>query len=500
MAIASIADMSTETGVASVCLAEEPDGVGDQMPVIGRRTVLNVVAGVCLVVAMVLTASVLTLRGSADADEAACGGGLPAFPGAEGFGCATAGGRGGDVLAVTNLDDAGPGSFRAAMQTAGPRIVVFRVSGTVELRDQVVVNDPYVTVAGQTAPGGGFTLKAAEDNSSGLLEIRTHDVVVRFLRFRPGAPTSVSGENVDGVNIWKPDAHDVVIDHNSLSWAVDENASTWDDARDITFSWNIIAQGLRESTHPDGEHSKGLLVSGARTRNVSIHHNLFAHNTARNPQVSTDGPAQVVNNVVYNYGELAFQTSNPRGAPQVDLVGNYFEAGPDSDSDQYEVDAYPIDSPGEWSLWVHGNVGPHRTGDDAEADIVSPDDRELLVDNPGEDMPAITTTSAPDALTDVLAGAGARVPYLDPVDSRIIDDVRNQRGGMINDPAEVGGWPTLPSEKSPADTDSDGMPDDWETGHGLDPSADDSSEDANSDGYTNIEEYLNSLVADLVQH
>lgn len=468
------------------------------MPVVGRWLTAYVVAGGGLLAVIVVTASILMVRGS---EDAARGGALPAFPGAEGFGCGTVGGRGGVVVAVTNLDDAGPGSFRAAMQASGPRTVVFRVSGTAELKDQVVVDDPYVTVAGQTAPGGGFTLKAADENSSGLLDIRTHDVVVRFIRFRPGAPQSVSGENIDGVNIWKPEAHDVVIDHNSLSWAVDENASTWDDARDITFSWNIIAQGLRESTHPDGEHSKGLLVSGARARNVSVHHNLFAHNTARNPQVSTDGPAQVVNNVVYNYGDLAFQTSNPRGAPQVDVAGNYFEAGPDSDSDQYEIDAYPIEAAGEWSLWAEGNIGPHRTSDDdGEADSVSPDDRELLVDDPGDDLPAITTTSAAQALADVLAGAGARVPYLDPVDSRIIDDVRNQRGGMINDPAEVGGWPTLPSESPPADTDSDGMPDNWETGRRLDPSADDSAEDRDGDGYTNIEEYINSLVADLVHH
>jgi pectate lyase len=465
--------------------------------VIRRQVVAYAAVVVCILVATAVLASELMLRGSSEPEQTGCAAGLPAFPGAEGFGCATAGGRGGDVIAVTTLEDSGPGSFRAAMQADGRRIIVFRVSGTVELRDQVVVTNPYVTVAGQTAPGGGFTLKAADDNSSGLLDIRTHDVVVRFLRLRPGAPSSVSGENIDGLNIWKPEAHDVVIDHNSLSWAVDENASTWDDARDVTFSWNIIAQGLRESTHPDGEHSKGLLVSGGRTRNVSVHHNLFAHNTARNPQVSTDGPAQVVNNVVYNYGDSAFQTSNPRGAPHVDLVGNYFASGPDSDTDRHEVDAYPIEPSGDWSLWLEGNVGPHLTGYGEQADLVSPDDRGLLVNHPNENMPAVTTTSAQQALTDELAGAGARVPYLDPVDSRIIDDVRNRRGGMIDDPFEIGGWPTLPSEAPPADTDSDGMPDDWEEDRGLDASADDSSEDPDGDGYTNIEDYINGLVADL---
>lgn len=458
--------------------------------------------GLGLLVALAVGSVAGTIQGTQDAaeDEPACGGELPAFPGAEGFGCATPGGRNGVVLAVTNLDDAGPGSLRAALEAAGPRTVVFRVSGTIELREQVLVDDPYLTVAGQTAPGGGITLKAAADNSSGLLEIRAHDVVVRFLRFRPGAPPGLSGENLDGINIWKPDAHDVIIDHNSLSWAVDENASTWDDAHDITFSWNIIAQGLRWSTHPDGKHSKGLLVSGDRTRDISVHHNLFAHNVARNPQVSTDGVAQVVNNVIYNYGDSAFQSSNAHGAPRVHLVGNYFEAGPDSDPERYEIDAYPIDAAGEWSLRAEANVGPHGAdgGGGPQADLVSPEDRHLLDPGPAPRLPAITTTSASDALTDVLERAGARVPFLDPVDERVIEDVRNQRGGMINDPAEVGGWPSLPSEEPPADADSDGMPDGWETEHGSDPDADDSSEDPDGDGYTNIEEYINSLVEHLV--
>jgi len=466
------------------------------MPYVGQRLAACLL-GVSLLALLVGAGSILFVRAS---EQGPCGSGLPAFPGAEGFGCGAVGGRFGAVVTVTNLDDAGPGSFRAAMEESGRRTVVFRVSGTAELTEQVVVDDPYVTVAGQTAPGGGFTLKAAEGNTSGLLDIRTHDVVVRFLRFRPGAPRGASGENVDGVTIWKSDAHDVVIDHNSLSWAVDENASTWDDARDITFSWNIIAQGLRESTHPKGEHSKGLLVSGARVRNVTVHHNLFAHNTARNPQISTDGPAQVTNNVVYNYGDLAFQTSNPRGAPHVDVSGNYFRAGPDSDPDRYEIDVYAIEGAGDWSIWANGNIGPHRSGgDDAEADGVSPDGRNLLVDDSGDDLPALTTTSAAKALTDVLDGAGARVPYLDPVDRRIIEDVRQQRDGMINDPADVGGWPALPSEDPPSDADSDGMPDDWETARGLDLGADDSAEDRDGDGYTNIEEYINGLVADLVR-
>lgn len=398
------------------------------------------------------------------------------------------------MLGVTNLNDAGPGSLRAAMEASGPRFVVFRVSGIIDVQEQIVIDDPYLTVAGQTAPGGGITLRAGQDNTSGLVDISTHDVVIRFLRFRTGSPSSVSGENLDGVNIWRPTGHHVVIDHNSFSWAVDENVSIWDNARNITFSWNIIAQGLRESTHPEGEHSKGLLVSGDATGDISVHHNLFAHNTARNPQVSSPGRVQIINNVIYNYGDSALQTSNPYGAPQIDIVGNYFKAGPDSDPERYEIDAYPIDDVEGWRLHVKENVGPHGTAKGPQRHLVSPEDRSLVVDDPPRGLPAITTTSASRALTDVLTGAGARVPYLDRVDEQVIDDVRAKRGGMVNDEAELDGWPSLPSGQPPADSDSDGMPDTWEAEHRLNASVDDSSEDADGDGYTNIEEYVNYLV------
>jgi pectate lyase len=435
-----------------------------------------------------------TTSADAAAPAKACGGRLPAFPGAEGFGCATPGGRGGQVLTVTNLDDSGPGSLREALEASGKRVVVFAVSGTIDVREQIVIDDPYLTVAGQTAPGGGITLKAADDNASGLVDVSTHDVVIRFMRFRTGAPTSVEGDNLDGINIWRDDGHDVIIDHNSFSWAVDENASIWDNAHDITFSWNIIAQGLRESTHSDGEHSKGLLVSGDATEDISVHHNLFVHNTARNPQVTSPGRIQVVNNVIFNYGDSALQTSNPYGPPQVEIVGNYFKAGPDSDPDRYEIDAYPIEDAGEWHLHLRGNVGPHGSADGPQTDLVSPEDRGLIVEAAPLDLPAVTTTDAEQALEDVLMGAGARVPYLDPVDAQMIDDVHDERGGMINDVSEVGGWPDLPAEEPPADEDSDGMPDTWETAHDLDPGTDDSADDRDGDGYTNVEEYVNDLV------
>ena len=460
-----------------------------------RRWTALAAAGVLLVgLGLALN---LAARGGAHVNVPACGGALPAFPGAEGFGCGTPGGRGGRVMVVSNLDDFGPGSLREALESSGPRFVVFAVSGTIEVSEQIVIDDPYVTVAGQTAPGGGVTLRAAEGNTTGLVDIQTHDVVIRFLRFRVGAPEDVSGENLDGLNVWHKNGHDVVIDHNSFSWAVDENVSTWDDAKRVTFSWNVIGEGLRWATHPEGEHSKGLLVSGERVRDVSVHHNLFVHNIARNPQISAPGRVQVVNNVVYDYGDSALQTSNAHGAPKIDVVANYFKAGPDSDPDRYEVDGYPIREEGDWSVHVTGNVGPHGRTLGSQRDLVSPEDQDLVVADAPSGLPPITTTRAEEAYQDVLAKAGARVPYLDDVDARLIDDVRRGEGGMINDPEDVGGWPELPAGEPRPDRDGDGMPDEWEDENGLDPDSDDSAGDQDGDGYTNIEEYANALVASL---
>ena len=175
-------------------------------------------------------------------------------------------------------------------------------------------------------------------------------------------------------------------------------------------------------------------------------------------------------------------------------MGNYFKAGPDSDPERYEIDAYPIEDAGQWSLHLEGNVGPHGTADGPQTDLVSPEDRGLIVAAAPPNLPFVTTTSADQALEDVLMGAGARVPYLDPVDVQMIDDVHDGRGGMINNVSEVGGWPALPAEDPPADEDSDGMPDTWEASHDLESSTDDSSDDRDRDGYTNVEEYVNDLV------
>lgn len=418
---------------------------------------------------------------------------LPAFPGAEGFGTSTPGGRGGRVINVSNLNDAGPGSFRAAVKASGPRIIVFRVSGTITLKSDIDIEEPYVTIAGQTAPGGGITLRSHPCNGKGLLGVHTHDVVIRYLRFRPGPhPCYGTGSSSDGIVVYQDGVHDVVIDHSSVSWAVDENVSLWNDAHDITFSWNIISEGLAHSTHEDGEHSKGAHLSGERTYNISFHHNLLAHNNDRNPQPTNPGVTDIRNNVVYNYGEHAALASNAHGQPRFNFVGNYFKPGPDSDRSEYELDVYE-GTPTGWAFYVKGNIGPHRESEDApEEDTVDPDGRSSMVPVPF-DTPPVTTTSAARALQDVLAGAGASCPHRDVVDRRVVADVRSGTGGIIDNPADVGGWPQLPAVPPPPDQDRDGMPDEWERRHGLDPLRDDSAGDSDGDGWTNIEDYLDEL-------
>jgi pectate lyase len=427
--------------------------------------------------------------------QASRAGGIRAFPGAQGFGTTTPGGRGGRVINVTNLHDSGQGSLRAAATARGPRIVVFRVSGTIELQSPIDITTPYLTVAGQTSPGGGITLKADPCNDGGVLGVHTHDVVLRYLRLRPGPhPCAGLGESSDGIVVYKRGAHHIVVDHLSISWAVDENVSLYDDAQNVTFSWNIISEGLSSSTHEEGEHSKGAHLSGDRSGRISFHHNLLAHNNDRNPQPTNPGTADIRNNVVYNYGEHAALTSNSHGRPEFNFVANLYRPGPDTDRSEYELDVYEGTPGAGWAFFVKGNIGPHRpTNDLPQRDTVSPEGRSSMVGEPFA-APHVRTTTAVRALREVLARAGATFPYRDSADRRVVRDVRERTGSIIDSPSDVGGWPALPTARPPKDTDRDGMPDRWETSRGLRPGFDDSRGDHDDDGWTNIEEYVNGLV------
>ena len=417
-----------------------------------------------------------------------------AFPGAQGFGTGTPGGRGGRVILVTTLADSGPGSLRSALYARGKRIIVFRVSGTITLKSGLDLTSPYVTLAGQSAPGGGITLRVDPCSDDAALGIYTHDVVVRHVRVRRGANTcGGEGDSADGIVVYKENAHDVVVDHSSVSWAVDENLSTYDDAKNVTFSWNIVSEGLSNSTHPEGEHSKGVHLSGERSGRISFHHNLLAHNSDRNPQPTNPGVADIRNNIVYNYGDNAALTSNSHGRPEFNFIGNWYIPGPDTDRSEWELDVYEGTEGAGWEFYVKGNLGPHRkTNDLPQSRMVSPEGRSSMVSTPFA-APETDTTSAKKAYRQVLKGAGATRPVRDAVDRRIVREVKARGGRIIDDPSQVGGWPSLPSTAPPADSDRDGVPDTWETAHGTKPNVKDSSRDVDGDGWTNVEEWLNAL-------
>ncbi len=426
--------------------------------------------------------------------------GLAVFPGAEGFGTRTIAGRGGKVLFVTTLADDGPGSLRNAVNQPFPRTILFRVSGTIELRSHLFVSQPFVTIAGQSAPGDGICLKDAG------LAIITHDVLVQHLRVRPGNEGDVDGDTNDALQLMgkhgsiTDGASNVVIDHCSFSWGEDETVSTWYGANNITISHCFITEALNRSRHRKGTHSAGLII-GDSSWHVTVHHTLMAHNGFRNPLISGGGTHDLVNNVAYDWDNLPAQVSDSHGNSFINFINNYFIHGPTSANSvpsEIVVDrSYGIASP---KLYLSGNLGPHRpTADLDEWDLVRmdwgderPDAARYKADKP---FPTWSVTIQPtmEALTNVLETAGATLPKRDAVDTRIVTEVRTMTGRMIDSPADVGGYPRLQTSPPPKDSDNDGIPDAWELEHRLNPNdATDGNRDRNDDGYTNLDEYLHS--------
>ena len=419
---------------------------------------------------------------------------LPAFPGAEGFGARTPGGRGGRVIEVTNLNPGGPGSLQAACDATGPRIVVFRVSGIIE--DTVRVREPFVTIAGQTAPGDGICLR------SGMLVISTHDVIVRYLRSRPGDhPLGPLPESRDCIALSGDGPRNVIIDHCSASWGIDENVQAWGRHRNITIQWCIISESLDDSLHPKGPHGKALII-GNREVTVSVHHCLFAHNVGRNPYVNltrsgTPGVVDYVNNVVYNHGP--YVCGEVHGCLRMNYVGNFIRLGPNGIRTKPQgLDIYGADKRAK--VYVRDNVWPGMPAEGRDdwqviGKPVGPEGRfaprALRLPEPAG-APAVATEPAVEAYEHVLRYAGCTRPVRDVVDARTIAEVRAGTGRIIDTQEEVGGWPNYASALPPSDVDHDGMPDAWETRFKFDPNnADDGSEDADGDGYTNVEEFLN---------
>jgi hypothetical protein len=416
---------------------------------------------------------------------------VPAFPGAEGFGAATPGGRGGRVIAVTTLADSGPGSLREACETKGARIVVFRVSGLIDLKTPISVTEPYITIAGQTAPGTGICLMRSE------FVIRTHDAVVRFLRSRPG---DISGKEMDAMGIGG-NARDVIFDHCSANWSVDESLSPSGNISNVTVQWCLIGEALNKSVHSKGEHGYGSLVRAAG--GLTLHHNLWIDNTERNPRLGDNyghppfPVFDVRNNVMYNWGKTCSGlTGDDLSA---NYIANYLRPGPSS-SERPPIVLTPT---AHVKYFLEGNIvegRPQYAKDPAGMFTASAKDIEklfTLVSRPF-DAPTVRTSSAEEAYRAVLDQVGATVPERDSVDARLIEQVRTRSGRIIDSQNEVGGWPVYRSATASKDSDGDGIPDEWEIANHLDPHDPHDGAIIGADGYSNLERYLNQLAQSAV--
>ncbi|TKJ35920.1 MAG: pectate lyase [Planctomycetes bacterium B3_Pla] len=423
---------------------------------------------------------------------------VPAFPGAEGFGAQSLGGRGGKVLFVTNLNDAGPDSLRAAVEADGPRTVVFRVSGTIALKSTLAIRNSHITIAGQTAPGDGICLK------NHALAIAADHVIVRYIRCRPGDNTEAES---DALSI--SSGRDIIVDHCSASWSVDEtlSASTGGQLGNVTVQWCIISESLHDSSHHKGAHGYGSLIRGGWGNGYTFHHNLYAHHHARLPRPgnyndrSKDPDGFIFdfrNNVIYNWagraaGYNADGSNGTNSITKMNFVGNYYKTGVNSAGSLafsestrsarawFGGNCMNGSCPAEpWSLVTFSDFSPRDLGAYIQSEPIS--------------VPPVRTDDAVAAYKRVLTEAGAVLPKRDAVDSRIVGEVGTGTGKIINDEDEVGGWPELKSARPPKDSDRDGMPDDWEKRNGLDASdSADGSADADADGYTNLEEYLDGI-------
>ncbi|WP_316784780.1 polysaccharide lyase [Pedobacter frigiditerrae] len=455
---------------------------------------------------------------------------LLAFPGAEGGGAYTFGGRGGKVYVVTTLADAGPGSLREACEQGGARIVVFNVSGIIKLKTPLIIRAPYITIAGQSAPGDGICV-AGES-----VWLNTHDVVIRFMRFRRGVTDVTRRDDAIGGN----PVGNIIIDHVSASWGLDENMSIYRHVYDpkdgskpeklptvnVTIQNSIFSEALDTYNHAFGSTIGGL--------NSTFMRNLWASNISRNPSVGMYGDFGFVNNVVFNWWNRSADGGD--NASFYSFINNYYKPGPITPAG--EPISYRILKPESGrdkrytttfgKAYITGNIveGNARVTKDNWDGGVQPEakgDKQKLLDSIRTSTPLpmakVSLVDAKQAYTYVLANAGATLPKRDPVDLRIVEQVKtgkiqhvedgklpakqnyvkrrladdSYKKGIISDIAQVGGYPEYKGTPY-IDTDKDGMPDAWETKNGLNPKDATDAVKISKNGYANIEVYLNSLV------
>ncbi|PTY07476.1 polysaccharide lyase [Opitutaceae bacterium EW11] len=457
---------------------------------------------------------------------------IPAFPGAMGGGMHSFGGRGGRVYVVTSLEDRGPGTFREALEAGGPRIVVFNVSGIIRLKERIRVRAPYITIDGSSAPGDGVCI------AGDTVELETHDVVIRHMRFRRGETWVGDRNDSLGGN----PIGNIMIDHVSASWGLDENMSMYrhmyrapgskEEQKlptvNITIQNSIFSEGLNTYHHAFGGTIGGL--------NSTFYNNLFACNTGRNPSVGMIGDFTFVNNVLFNWRHRTIDGGDQRSI--FTIVNNYFKPGPATPKDEpiacrilkpeSERSKTVVDNFGK--AYVAGNVvegnekvtadnwdGGVQPASKASVETILP---KIRLDKPFSHA-YLEIRPAKAAYQYVLANAGATLPHRDPVDARVTQSVRTGEvktskpgdlheklsglrysdktieelaalveKGIITDPKQVGGYPEYRGQPY-KDSDGDGMPDAWETKHGLNPNdASDASAEAGVGGYSNIECFL----------
>ncbi len=453
---------------------------------------------------------------------------IPAFPGAEGGGAASKGGRGGTVYRVNSLSGGTEaGTLRAcAVVATGPRTCVFDVGGTIELTSHINVSSPYLTIAGETAPGGGITI-SGKNSTAVTFTARTHNIIVRGLRFRKGYNAGTPAQDGDSSNVTSVSSTSgpvglVIFDHVTVSWGQDENAEAWSmvprAAKDITYQWSMIYEPLL--SHPVNFMTGAYASSVAdNMTDIDIHHSMLANSSHRNPMIKNRS-FRFVNSLVYNWSDWALAV---HGSGQVDIIGNKFKTGPlymTESAKAYEIEATPTGNSttattGTMSLYVAGNVGPHNADPLADnwvmtrlIDLEANGSAEIgplsesyrrLTPLPALPFP-ITAHDVATAETIVLAGAGAsrrldcsgnRVSNRDSADARAIAEYTAGNAGIVPVSEDaVGGYPTLSAGTACTDTDGDGMPDAWENANGLNPASAADGATLHVSGYSNLEMYL----------
>jgi hypothetical protein len=440
---------------------------------------------------------------------------VPAFPGAQGGGAVSVGGRGGQVIEVTNLNDSGAGSLRACVQASGPRTCVFRVGGTINLLSALRIKNPFLTIAGQTAPGGGILLRGTSIGDE-MIILNNTNMVIRYLRIRKGFSTPCSnGATSDcGTNIvLGADAGTTIIDHVSSSWNQDESFGT-SIGTNVTFSYNLSAEGL--SSHSTGISAGGSTPAiSARMTNIDLHHNLSMSNSHRNPILRVKS-SRVVNNLWYNQRWWVTRTA---GGISADIIGNKYKRGPlNPTNGLHEVGILGVESrsvTGLPSVYLSGNVGWKQTNPAGDQWLMAA--TVLNAVNGGEGGPIVASwrRAAPMANTtypiiaepvgnieaSILPTVGASrrldcngnwVANRDAVDTRLIKQYQTNTGStsLISHESQAGGFPAIAGGTACTDTDHDGMPDVWETARGLNPNNAADRNAVAASGYTNLEVYL----------